>query len=937
MVDAVVSAAVERLANFLIEEVVFLQGVKDEVEWLKSELATMQSFLKDATEKQVGDKRIGRWISEVRDLAYDSEDVIDSFILKMGVTPKRGSLASIKKCSCIFNANPTNLHKIGKDIEALKKRMDDIQSRRAKFGIEKIGGVEEGTSNANRNLRQLRRTSSHADEEHVVGFDDESALLIDKLLKGEPQRYVISILGMGGLGKTTLARKLYHDSEVERKFEHRTWISVSQEYGIRELLQIIIRDSLTKYKNLSLVQFSKEELVSTEKKENKRKKKKKKKEKKKELENLTQGQKEELEILQKRKAEEKILKYMTEDQMERFLRDVLEERRYLVVIDDVWDKEVWESLRKAFPDNNEGSRVIVTTRRKVVAEGSHERTHVHELRSLRPDESWELFCQKAFHKHSVIGGETRRCPEDLEGLARDMVEKCDGLPLAIIVLGGLLSTKERHEWHKVKRHMWHDVRSHDFTRIEQIFSLSFDDLPHHLKPCFLYLGLFPEDFEMSTWKLIRLWVAEGFIPIEERTLEVEEVAENCLNELIGRSLIQVAKTSWQGITRCRVHDLLRDIAIKKAREQNFIDIYDPIIDSASSSGTATSYRRQAAHSTIERYVSVEFSNPSLRTLLFFNSDSRPSNTQPLKSTHKRFKYLRVLDLQSIRFDHGYGRTLPDAIGELILLRYLGLKDTKIDGLPPSIMKLQALQTLDASCGNPVRLRGGADICKLKQLRHVIGHFEGITTFEVNLLTKLQTLRFVDIQVWIYLNPSNLINLRDLEIRSGGRGEPGTFTWDPIANFRHLEYLTVQLDSSMEFPSLQPLACCQLLLQLKLDGRLFEDLPEEMHKYLPNLKYLELTKSQLMRDPMPTLEKMPSLVVLELRDQNCLKKLTCTADGFPRLEVLMLYWIYSLEELELGENAMPKLKGLTMHQCGEATVPGRLRSIPDAANFKRDRD
>ncbi|KAK9265818.1 hypothetical protein L1049_021580 [Liquidambar formosana] len=478
---------------------------------------------------------------------------------------------------------------------------------------------------------------------------------------------------------------------------------------------------------------------------------------------------------------------------------------------------------------------------------------------------------------------------------------------------GLLSTKERRECYIVKKQMWHDVRSHASTRIEHIFSLSFDNLPHHLKPCFLYLGLFPEDFEISTWKLICLWVAEGFIPIdhEERTLEVEEVAENCLNELIGRSLIQVAKTSWQGITRCRVHDLLRDIAIKKAREQNFLDNYDPIIGSASSSSTATSYRRQAAHSTIERYVSVEFSNPSLRTLLFFDSYSQPSNIQPLKSTHTRFKYLRVLDLQSIRFDHGYERTLPDAIGELILLRYLGLKDTKIDGLPPSIMKLQALQTLDASCG--------------------------ITTVEANLLTKLQTLRFLDVQDWISFDPSNLINLRDLEIRSGGRGEPGKFTWDHIANFNHLEYLTVQLDSSMEFPSLQPVACCQLLLQLKLDGRLFEDLPEQMHKYLPNLKYLELTKSQLKHDPMPKLEKMPSLVVLELRDQNRLKKLTCTADGFPRLEVLMLYWIYSLEELEVGEKAMPKLKGLTIHQCGKPKVPGRLSSIPDANNFKRDRD
>ncbi|KAL7239250.1 hypothetical protein ACSBR2_005193 [Camellia fascicularis] len=226
-----------------------------------------------------------------------------------------------------------------------------------------------------------------------------------------------------------------------------------------------------------------------------------------------------------------MLEKMGKEDLEGRLHELLKESRYLVVIDDA-------SSRRALPNNKEGSRVIITTCKKVVAECSGGRKYVHHLRFLEPKESWELFCKKVFPDYDGVDDKTNRCPPSLEKLARDMVRKCHGLSLATVVLGRLLSRKLTDEWPKLQgRFWWHvssdDFESHDSTHLTQILALSFTDLPHHLKSCFLYLGLFPEDFEIDAARIIRLWVAEG------ETLE--ETAAEYLNELINRDLIEVAK------------------------------------------------------------------------------------------------------------------------------------------------------------------------------------------------------------------------------------------------------------------------------------------------------------------------------------------------------------------------------------------------------------
>ncbi|KAM3338964.1 hypothetical protein P3S68_031050 [Capsicum galapagoense] len=336
------------------------------------------------------------------------------------------------------------------------------------------------------------------DQDIFVGFQDVVERFLAELLKEESRRSVISIYGMGGIGKTTLARNLYNCPSLVTSFPTRAWICVSQEFNTPDLLR-------------------------------------------------------------------NLLKKMTERDLQFYLCDLLKEHKYLVVVDDVWHKAAWESVKRALPDSKNGSRVIITTRKEDVAKSEDDNGLAYKLRFLRQEESWDLFCKKAcqVNKFDKIGWSPA-----MEEIAREMVERCGGLPLAIFVLSGLLSQKKSlEEWKKVKAHLWRHMRNNSIE-ISHILSLSYNDLSTELKKCFFHFGIFPEDTVISTEKLTRLWMAEDFISrVEER---MEDVAEDFLNELVRRSLIQVAKTFWENIIGCRIHDLLRDLAVKKATEVKIV-------------------------------------------------------------------------------------------------------------------------------------------------------------------------------------------------------------------------------------------------------------------------------------------------------------------------------------------------------------------------------
>ncbi|CAM8938007.1 unnamed protein product [Rhodiola kirilowii] len=471
-----IATAVSKLGQFLHQQASFLFNIRDKIERLKKELSWMQSFLQDAEKKLDNSSLIREWVSDVRDLAYDCEDVIDTFLLKLSCMREKqpGFIGTMSRCFVAYTVKIPSTYDLGCQIEKLMTKVTDISSRRERYGLD-AANVSTTSDSREKKLMQIRRSTPYANNEHMVGLSETISLLEGKLTEGGSGRFVISILGMGGLGKTTLARKLYNNL-IQGYFELYSWVCVSQEYNTRDILLHLIKSMANPTKEV--------------------------------LESMT-----------------------TEASMEAYLRKRLRGRHFLVVIDDVWEREAWESLERAFPDNNKSSRVIITTRNQHVA--TLNTAHVHELRYLQEDESWDLFCKKAFPDDNGM-----ICPPNLERLVREMVTKCSGLPLAIITLGGLLSTKSQvlGEWEMVRDNLWTELKK-DSVHINAVLLLSYKDLPQNLKPCFLYVGMFPEDFEISISKLILMWVAEGFIGQEEEG-SPEDTAKSYFNELVGRSLIQ---------------------------------------------------------------------------------------------------------------------------------------------------------------------------------------------------------------------------------------------------------------------------------------------------------------------------------------------------------------------------------------------------------------
>ncbi|MCD7455653.1 hypothetical protein HAX54_029046 [Datura stramonium] len=836
---------VEKLGDFLIQEVSLRLSLREDVKWLRNELLFMESFLKDAEEKLSEDQRVQQWVFEINSIANEAVAILETYSSSEDGKVDRddGFASCLKACTNCISRKEAKFYNVGKEIQCLKQRVMDISRKRETYGIRDINNAGEGPSNQCAMVRTLRRTTSYIDEDHIfVGFQDVVERLLAELLKAEPRRSVISIYGMGGLGKTTIARNLYNSPSLITSFSARAWICVSQEYNTLDLLRNIIKS-------------------------------------------IKGRTKETLDLLER----------MTESDLEIYLRDLLKKHKYLLVVDDVWQREAWESLRRAFPDSKNGSRVIITTRKEDVAKRADDKGFVHKLRFLSQEESWDLFCRKLLDVQAMI--------PTMESVARHMVDKCGGLPLAIVVLSGLLSHKRGlQEWQKVKAYLWRHMKD-DSIEISCILSLSYNDLLTALKQCFLYFGIFPEDHLIYVDNIMWLWIAEGFIPRgEERT---EDVAEGFLNELVRRSLIQVVSTSWKKDIRCKIHDLLRDLAMQKALEVNFFDIYDPKKHSISSSCL-----RHAIHGQAQRYLSLDLSNLKLRSIMFLDQDFCKMS---LIKFRNMFRYIYVLYLE-IRS----GTTLPDAIGSLYHLKFLSLRGTYY--LPSSIGNLKNLQTLRVLNDYRHLCRLPPETANLINLRHLVALYS-IPLQLLSKLTNLQVLKYSCCDQWRDVDPVDLVNLQEL----GMYDIMNSYSLNNIGSLKNLSSLMLRCKVDESFPALEYLTSCQKLDKLWLEGRI-DKLP--LSRDFPNaITMIVLWKSKLMEDPMPILGMLPNLRDLVLVGAYEGKEITCSNNSFCQLKFLRLDGLKKLERWYLSTSSMPIIIGFGIYDCSKMKeIPQRMKDV-----------
>jgi disease resistance protein RPM1 len=435
MTETVVTLVINELVQLIAHESKLLRGVHRDVMDIRDELESIRCFLKDADKGDLQDG-VKTWVKQVREVAYHIEDVIDEYVLHMAQHRHQQSLIGfLHKIGHIFKKLKPR-HDISTKIQDIKISLREIKERSERYGFR---FVEQGSSSNESNVtwHDPRVGSLFIEEDEVVGIESTRDELVGWLVGGASKRSVISIVGMGGIGKTTLAKKVYENELVKGHFDNHVWVIVSQSYNVQKILM-----SMTKQ-------------VYCEKE-------------------MAPGQ----------------IDMTDEITLINQLRKYLQQKRYVVVFDDVWKLEFWEIVKHALPCNDRGSKIIITTRSDLIGVSCKESLtdQVYQLQPLSQDKAWELFCRKAFHSEFQ-----RCCPKELVKLSMDIVKKCEGLPLPIVAIGGLLSTKEKvpFEWKKL-----HDSLSSELecdphlTSITKILSLSYHDLPCYLKSLLLVLQHF---------------------------------------------------------------------------------------------------------------------------------------------------------------------------------------------------------------------------------------------------------------------------------------------------------------------------------------------------------------------------------------------------------------------------------------------------------------
>ncbi|KAH1102177.1 hypothetical protein GYH30_036640 [Glycine max] len=651
LLNAFLQVAFEKLASHLVRD--FFRGRKLDQKLLNNleiKLNSIQALANDAELKQFRDPLVRNWLLKVKDAVFDAEDILDEIqheISKCQVEAE--AEAESQTCTCkvpnFFKSSPASSfnREIKSRMEEILDRLELLSSQKDDLGLKNASGVGVG-SELGSAVPQISQSTSSVVESDIYGRDEDKKMIFDWLTSdnGNPnQPSILSIVGMGGMGKTTLAQLVFNDPRIEEaRFDVRAWVCVSDDFDAFRVTRTIL-EAITKSTDDSR----------------------------------------DLEMVHGR------------------LKEKLTGKRFLLVLDDVWNENrlKWEAVLKHLVFGAQGSRIIATTRSKEVA--STMRSEEHLLEQLQEDHCWKLFAKHAFQDDNIQPN------PDCKEIGMKIVEKCKGLPLALKTMGSLLHNKSSvTEWKSIlQSEIWEF--SIERSDIVPALALSYHHLPSHLKRCFAYCALFPKDYEFDKECLIQLWMAEKFLQCSQQGKSPEEVGEQYFNDLLSRCFFQQSSNTERTdfVMHDLLNDLARficgDICFRldgnqtkgtpKATRHFLIDVkcFDGF-------GTLCDTKKLRTYMpTSHKYWDCEMSIHELFSkfnYLRVLSLSVCHDLREVPDSVGNLKYLRSLDLS----DTGIEK-LPESICSLYNLQILKLNGCEhLKELPSNLHKLTDLHRLE---------------------------------------------------------------------------------------------------------------------------------------------------------------------------------------------------------------------------------------------------
>ncbi|KAJ9174562.1 hypothetical protein P3X46_013197 [Hevea brasiliensis] len=905
MADMIVSAAIDCVINKLTSSDILESAggaqVQVELEKMEKTLSKVKAVLADAEDKQISNRLVKIWLRELRDLAYDAEDILDEFSFevlrrKQQVEQRRGEGSSSKVWSVMLRfLDHLNTHRVLFNM----KMKSEIETINAKFQelIEKKNSLElreNGADDGSRKSLKRLPTSSLVDERVVCGRAQEKEKIIQLLLSGQgcgDRVCVIPIVGMGGVGKTTLSQIVYNDSRVVDWFDLKVWCCVSEDFDVVRVTKTILEAITMKdfnIKDLNLLQVA--------------------------------------------------------------LSEQLRGKRYLIVLDDVWSEkyEDWIVLRQPFQVGSPCSKIIVTTRNHGVAAimGTVEG---HFLKELSVDNCLSLFAMHALGRRNFDGH------LNLKEIGEKIVRKCGGLPLAVKTLGSLLHMNtDQDEWESVlNSKIWH--LPEDKSGILPALRLSYYYLPSYLKPLFAFCSIFPKNYELYQDELVLLWMAEGFLPELEGKKPMEEL-DSYFNQLLSRSLFQRSSIEKP---RFVMHDLINDLAQTVAGEicMNLNDKFeDNKLHQIVEKARHFSFIRRP-YEVWNRFEVLGTMN-HLRTFVALPIRTLPwaccyLSKKVLHDVLPKLRCLRVLSFSGYQISE-----LPDSISSLKHLRYLNMSCTKIKWLPKSLSTLLYLETLLLyGCTELTKLpQGIGNLINLCHLDITNTHNLHEMPLQIGNLTSLQTLSKFILGEGCGYRISELKDLKHLQ------GKLSIMGLDNVADGRHAfdanirkkhNLVELGLEWSCNFHDLRKKECEMRVLNLLKPCTSLRALSISFYggaKFPlwigdPSFAKLSQLKLSCCRHctSLPSLGKLPLLRSLCIEGMDAVKTVDFDFYGegsplavpFPSLETLKFedmlvweLWLSSNGDNEEPDNIFPRLSELTLLNCPKLTgkLPKRLCSL-----------